>query len=180
MSRYSLSAVGTDQPGIVAALAAALAAVGGNLEESTMTLLQNQFAVLLLVACPDPMTLADLDAAVSAVADRFDLTVAVRAIPPDSAADDRPAAEVWTVAVSGADRPGIVAEITDALAAGGGNIVDLDTHLVGGPTSPVYVMTLRATLPAGGAGAAAADEVRRAATRLEVHCTVHRDQADLL
>jgi hypothetical protein len=41
-------------------------------------------------------------------------------------------------------------------------------------------MTVRATLPAGPAGDAAAARVEQAAAALGVHCTVHRDAADLL
>ena len=42
---------------------------------------------------------------------------------------------------------GIVRDVTKALADAGGNVVDLSTHLVGGPDAPVYVMTLWVTLP---------------------------------
>lgn len=181
MARFSLSALGADRPGIVAAVSGALVELGCNLEDSTMTILRGHFAILLVVAAPDGVTEGDLERALSAVAEQFDLTVAVRAIAEaasDSTADA--ATESWTIAVHGADRPGIVHAVTSALAEAGGNVVDLSTHLVGGPESPVYVMTLRAALPPGHSGEDFSRHVGEAAASLGVHCTVHRDEADVL
>src|SRR3954464_6142870 len=49
MSLLAVTVLGHDRPGIVADTTAALAAIGGNLEDSTMTLLRGSFAMLLLV-----------------------------------------------------------------------------------------------------------------------------------
>ena len=84
------------------------------------------------------------------------------------------------MSIHGADRVGLVHGVATALAEAGGNIVDLSTHLVGAPDAPVYVMTLRTTLPAGDAGDTAAGSVRRAAEALGVHCSLHRDDVDVL
>ena len=56
MSLLAVTVLGRDRPGIVADSTAALARLGGNLEDSTMTLLRGHFAMLLLVrtdAAPD-------------------------------------------------------------------------------------------------------------------------------
>ncbi|HVC68712.1 MAG TPA: ACT domain-containing protein [Acidimicrobiales bacterium] len=182
MGRLSLSALGADRPGIVAALSGVLVDVGCNLEDSTMTNLQGHFAVLLVVAAPDRVTAEDLEKALGDVAGRFQLMVAVRPLGdvPASGGPTEPPTEPWTIAVHGADRLGIVRDVTSALAGAGGNVIDLSTHLVGGADAPVYVMTLWVTLPAGEAGEDAADRIRRAAAALDVHCTVHRDEVDLL
>jgi glycine cleavage system transcriptional repressor len=192
MGRLWLSALGADRPGIVAALSGVLVDLGCNLEDSTMTILQGHFAVLLVVAAPDGVTAATLDDALREVAGRFELVVAVRPLAdtqtPDTQTPDtqtpgaaaRPPTEPWTIAVHGADRPGIVREVTGALAKAGGNVVNLSTHLVGDADAPVYVMTLSVTLPAGPAGETAADGIRRTVAALDVHCSVHRDEVDLL
>ncbi|HXQ59601.1 MAG TPA: ACT domain-containing protein [Acidimicrobiales bacterium] len=182
MGRLSLSALGADRPGIVAALSGVLVDVGCNLEDSTMTNLQGHFAVLLVVAAPDGVTAEALEGALRDVAARYQLMVAVRPLGdvPESAPSAGPPTEPWTIAVHGADRMGIVRDVTRALADAGGNVVDLSTHLVGGADAPVYVMTLWVTLPAGPAGEAAADRIRQAAAALDVHCSVHRDEVDLL
>jgi glycine cleavage system transcriptional repressor len=182
MGRLSLSALGADRPGIVAALSGVLVDLGCNLEDSTMTNLQGHFAVLLVVAAPADVTAAALEEALGDVAERFHLMVAVRPLEdvPVSGESTGPPTEPWTIAVHGADRTGIVRDVTSALADAGGNVVDLSTHLVGGADAPVYVMTLWVTLPAGAAGEDAAARIRQAAAALDVHCSVHRDEVELL
>lgn len=181
MPRFSLSAVGADRPGIVAGVSGVLVDLGCNLEDSTMAVLQGYFAILLVVSAGPDVRAADLEAALGAVADEFDLVVTVRDLDespahPGSASDGVP----WTISVHGADRTGIVHGVTAALAAEGGNVVDLATHLVGPSESPVYVMTLRVTLPASPDPGAAAGRVRTAAEALGVHCSVHPDDSDTL
>jgi glycine cleavage system transcriptional repressor len=182
MGRLWLSALGADRPGIVAAVTGVLVDLGCNLEDSTMTNLGGHFAVLLVVAAPDGVTATDLEDALGEVAGRFELVVAVRSLgPAPPAGEPQPSpVDPWTIAVHGADRPGIVCDVTTALAAAGGNVVDLSTHLVGDVGAPVYVMTLWVTLPAGRAGEEAAGRIREAAAALDVHCSVHRDEVDLL
>ncbi len=182
MGRLWLSALGADRPGIVAAVSGVLVDLGCNLEDSTMTNLQGHFAVLLVVSAPDGVTAGALEDALDPVAGLFELVVAVRPLD-DAPAPGEPVGprdEPWTIAVHGADRTGIVRTVTSALADAGGNVVDLSTHLVGEEGAPVYVMTLRVTLPAGTAGDTAAGRIREAAASLDVHCSVHRDEVDLL
>jgi glycine cleavage system transcriptional repressor len=167
------------------------------MEDSTMTILRGHFAILLVVAAPPQVDREALESALAAVADAFDLTVGVRPLSETSIRAEEldmargpgvssqtgasvATSEAWTIAVHGADRPGIVHAVTSALAEAQGNVVDLATHVVGKPDSAVYVMTLRVTLPAGEAGETAAQRVGEAASRLGVHCTTHRDEADLL
>jgi len=179
MAHLSLSAVGVDQPGIVAAVSGVLVDLGCNLEDSTMSILQGQFAMVLVVANPEGVDAGRLEEALAPVAARFGLVVVVR--PFVEVEGGEPAGhEPWTVSVHGGDRIGIVHAVASALAEEGGNVVDLSTHLVGGADAPLYVMTVRATLPAGSAGVAAAARVEQAATALGVRCTVHRDDADVL
>lgn len=182
MPRFSLSAFGADRPGIVAGVSGALVDLGCNLEDSTMTFLQGYFAILLVVSAGPEVRTADLEAALASVAGRFDLVVTVRQFDEAAAAAGlvSKGAVPWTISVHGADHTGIVHGVTSALAAEGGNVVDLATHLVGDADSPVYVMTLRITLPASPDPVAAAARVRQAAEALGVHCSVHPDESDTL
>lgn len=184
MAHFSLSALGVDRPGIVAAVSGVLVDRGCNLEDSTMSILQGHFAILLVVSGPDHVDARALEASLAPVAERFDLTVAVRELELGGGAPGTAAAtgrRPWTIAVHGADRTGIVHGITSAVAEAGGNLVDLSTHLVGAAATPVYVMTVRATFPEGPeAEAAASAAVRSAAESLGVRCTLHADDADTL
>ena len=180
MPRFCLSAVGADRPGIVAGVSGALVELGCNLEDSTMTILQGYFAILLVVAGEAGVDTEALEGALSLVAQRFDLQLSVRELPEPVVGAEAAASVPWTISVHGADRTGIVHGVTAALERVGGNVVDLATHLVGSREEPVYVMTLRVTLPAAGDPASAAEQVRVAAEALGVHCSVHSDDADTL
>ncbi|MGO9027176.1 MAG: glycine cleavage system protein R [Acidimicrobiales bacterium] len=183
--RVALTAVGADQPGIVSALTGALEDLGCNLEDSTMSILRGQFAVLLVVAVPEGLDAPAVESSLAAVADRLDLVVVVRpmraapevATPAEAGGAD---GDVYAFSVHGADRPGIVHRAADALAGAGGNIVDLSTRLVGPPAEPVYVLTLTVAFgPDADADGAVAD-VCGSVEAFGVQCHAHRVEIDVL
>ncbi len=55
----AVTAIGRDRPGIVAGITAALLEFGGNVDDSQMSILHGQFAVMLIVSVPGD---ADLEA----------------------------------------------------------------------------------------------------------------------
>ena len=175
MPLFAVLAVGADRPGIVAAVTAALAEAGANLDDTSMTILHGHFAMALVVAGPDGL---DVAAALAPVAERLDLTVDVRPIaegtPPS------PPGERWSLAVYGADRPGLVAAVTAVVAEAGGNVVDLTTRVVGGPQRPVYAMQAEIALPDAADAEVLAERLRQVAADLAVDCTLHPVDADVL
>src|SRR5437870_73749 len=60
---FALAAIGRDRPGIVAACARTLFEQGCNVEDSSMTLLRGNFAVMLVLAAPEGTTGSSLTAA---------------------------------------------------------------------------------------------------------------------
>ena len=140
MSLLAVTAVGADQPGIIARVTAVLLAHDGNLADSTMTILGGQFAIVLLVdSADDP---AALEAALGDATRDLGLVVSVRAVGPGHES----APPTHMVSVYGADRPGIVHAVTSTLAAHDINITDLETSVIEGE-EPVYVMLLEVSLP---------------------------------
>lgn len=140
MPQYAVTVVGHDRPGIIARTAGALARVGMNLADSSMTLLRGHFAMTLI--CDGDATPADLDAALGPIrADQLDVTI--REVPPG--AGDATRRETVLISVHGADRLGIVSEIAGVLAGAGANITDLSTRLSGS----LYVLTAEVDLAAG-------------------------------
>jgi glycine cleavage system transcriptional repressor len=179
MGRFFLHAVGRDRPGIVALIARALADVGCNLEDSRMTLMQGQFAVMLILESPASDGTV-IEHQLAPVSEELDLLVSVRPIRPEEpGGEEAPAGPTLAISVHGGDRPGIVARVAEEVAACGGNVVDLASHVAEGD-HPAYVLVLTVTLPA------AADEgdLRRrldaAAGDLGVRCSVSPGDADLL
>lgn len=140
----AVSTVGVDRPGIVGAVSGVLFAHGGNIEDSRMAILGGHFAMMLIVSVADDADPQALETALHAATAGMDLTVMVR--PVKEARSVHLEGQPFVLTVYGADRPGIVAEVTGALAAHDVNITDLATRIVEGR---VYVMVMEVTLPPG-------------------------------
>jgi glycine cleavage system transcriptional repressor len=178
VAHFAVSAVGVDRPGIVAAVSGVFVEQGCNLEDTSMTILRGQFAMMLVVAGPEDVTAERLEAALSAPAAAFDLVVTVRAIPEGVPAS--PEGDRWTVSVYGADRPGIVHRVAGLLAGEGANVVDLTTRVIGEPDRPVYAMVLEVTIPPGADASALKQGLEEVAAELGVACRLHPADADVL
>ena len=180
MAHFAVTAVGADRPGIVAAVTSAFVDHGCNLEDSSMTILRGQFAMMLVVDAPPGVGSAELEAAVGAPAASLGLVVTVR---PASEPADQDASEdrgSWTVSVYGADHPGIVHGMAAVLAGQAVNIVDLSTRVVGDVGDPVYTMVLEVTLPADVDPRELERQLEATAGELGVTCRLRPSEADIL
>lgn len=180
--RFTVAAVGADRPGIVAAVSAALVDAGCNLEDSSMTILGGQFAILLLLTAPTGASEASIADALGVPARDLDLSVSVRAVADDprATAGAGGSSPEWTVSVYGADHPGIVHAVARLLADAGVNIVDLNTRVIGPAGSPVYTMTLDVALPAGLEPGHLAADLEVLSREIGVDASLHASQADIL
>lgn len=169
MHELAITVIGPDRTGIVADVSEALAEVGANLSDSTMTRLRGHFAMTLICTGPDA---AAVDKALAPICADGHLLATVRSVEPSDRAEP---GEPYLVSVHGADRLGIVAAVTRVVAAAGGNITDLTTRLTG----PLYVLVAEVDLPPGSADDLA---VRLAATALElgVDVTLRRAESEIL
>jgi len=134
-----VTAVGRDQPGIVAALTGAVYHAGGNLDDATMTRLHGVFSTMVSAQFPKDRTLAELRDKLNIVGSQYGLTISAEEIEARQEPEAQPD---HLVTVYGADKPGIVFGITTRLASVGVNITDMDTRVAGGSSEPVYVMIL--------------------------------------
>lgn len=139
MTTYAVTAVGPDAPGEVAALAEALAGLGANLEDASMTRLRGHFAMTLVAAVD--ASLADVEEALEPVSAASGLHLSVW--PVEDVVEPAAAGRPWRVTLHGYDRPGLVAGVARELASAGANITDLSCRLVG----DLYVMTLEVDAP---------------------------------
>lgn len=143
-SWYMVTVVGSDRPGIVAALSAALYRAGANLGEASMARLGGNFTIMVMVETD--MALAALERAMAPVATEF--TSRVHADPIDARLHAHAQPNVQ-VTVYGADRAGIVAEVTGALAAVGFSVLDLASDVGGSAQQPLYIMILEGHVTGG-------------------------------
>jgi glycine cleavage system transcriptional repressor len=133
-----LTLVGRDRPGIVAAVTRGLFDAGINLGEASMTRIGGNFAMLLMVngAAADDA----LEKAVETPVRDMDLHLHV--MPMDDAGLHRHKIPNYQVRVMGADRAGIVAQVTERLLAEGFNILELESDVAGTAEKPVYIMNI--------------------------------------
>jgi glycine cleavage system transcriptional repressor len=178
MSRFSIAAIGADRPGIVAGVTNVLVQRECNIEDTAMAILGGHFSMMLVVSGPSDLDAATLEAALAPVASDLHLVTMVRAIDPAVAAPEP--GELWTVSVHGADHPGIVHGIAQALADMGVNVVDLATRVVPGDGGPAYVMVLDVTLPDAVTGDAFEAALDAVGAQLGVTCKAHESEADIL
>jgi glycine cleavage system transcriptional repressor len=174
-----VTALGVDQPGIVAAVTGVLMAHGGNLEDTAMTNLGGHFAMMMIVEVPDLESAEALESALVDEVRGLGLTVAVRPV-----ADAPPEAERvstrWALSVYGADKPGIVHGVTSRLAGHGANIVDLSTRVVGDGPGHGYVLLLEVDLPETADIERLRLELASLAASLGVELHLRPDDADVL
>lgn len=140
MAMLAVTALGADRPGIIARVAGVLFEHGGNMLDSTMTILGGQFAMVLLVETDADAFSLETDLA--AATDDLGLVVAVRAVGEGSSSGP----PTHMLSVYGADRPGIVAAVTAVLSQRSVNVTDLATKVLGAD-EPVYAMLLEISLP---------------------------------
>jgi len=139
MSLHAITVLGHDRPGIIADVTGVLAELGGNLEDSSMTLLRGHFAWTLIVDLEVPG--GDADQRLAFLRDEG-LVVSVLPVPPEEAVPE--GGLPYVLSVHGADRPGIVSALTRVIADVGGNVTDLTTRLAGS----LYVVVAELGLPA--------------------------------
>ncbi|HJO23545.1 MAG: ACT domain-containing protein [Myxococcota bacterium] len=146
---FTLSAMGGDRPGLVAELAQLIYDCGANLEDSRMTILGTDFAVILLCSSSDAEVGDRIAAGAKQLERDHGLTILQRSLeggerPPIPA----PGTRLYRVEAVGEDRAGIVASLCRVLADRGVNITELSTHSRPGPGgAPSYEFRVIAEVP---------------------------------
>jgi glycine cleavage system regulatory protein len=135
-----LTLIGDDRPGIVEQLAERVLATGANWEESRMARLAGKFAGLLRVTVAADQ--AESLAAALRQLDAGGLSIAVA-----SSEEPPPIAYRFVrLALIGNDHPGIVRDISRALAEHRVNIEELETDVTSAPMSGETLFRARVTL----------------------------------
>ena len=146
MSKTSLvlTVIGQDRPGLVGELSKLVAEHGGNWIESRMAHLAGQFAGILRVEIETGQA-DELTSAIKKLADSG-LESMVHSQRGSSADSQSP---LMHLSLVGQDRPGIVREISQVLAAQGVNVEELDTQCTNAPNSgqPLFRADAQLRLP---------------------------------
>jgi len=153
---FMLTLVGKDRPGIVAKTSEALVKAGCNFGEASMMRLGGNFSIMLMV---QSATSADqLEQAIAPVTQAMNLRCHID--PIEGQLHDHRIPDV-RIRVYGADRAGIVAEVTNALAEAGLDIFDLESDVAGTGDKPVYIMQIEGHASQG------IDKLQRALAKMD-------------
>lgn len=170
-----ITLVGADRPGLVSAVAARASACGANWLESSMTQLAGKFAGIVRLAVAE----ADLDKLEASLreleAEGLRLTIE-RGVAATTAAPFR----ATTLELVGHDRPGIVREISTALAQHGASITKLETMCENASFSgePLFRARIAVQVPESVPAASLRAELEALANELIVDLNLEGDTGD--
>ncbi|MGH7789588.1 MAG: glycine cleavage system protein R [Candidatus Binatia bacterium] len=174
---FALSAIGRDRPGIVADLAELIYECDCNLEDSSMTILGSEFAVLLLLTGEGPEISERLSVACKRLEWEKRLTVFFRPLeaePIPYRASQH--ATRYALQAVGVDKAGIVARLSRSLADQRVNIAQMQTYSRPEPESgaPIYTVRIVMDVPGAVDQAALSERLEAVARELCVDLTLER------
>jgi len=145
---YVIAVMSRDRIGIIAEVAGALSALGGDIADTRQSVLCGYFTMLLLARFPAGVTGAAIEQAIQSASHASPygrgaprLEVIVRPAEADALAADaaqEAGGSSYLLTARGPDRVGFVAAVSAFCAANGLNILDLSTTVFGGD----YIMML--------------------------------------
>lgn len=168
-SRWIVTALGEDRPGIVAGVTKVLYHAGCNLEDSAMTRLEGEFAIMLIFST-GKTTAAQLAKAFQKAEKDLQLVVHLKPLTSKETAARKTTGATYQISVYGTDKPGIVYRMAEALAKLKVNIIDVHTHRSAGKPY-LYLTLLEVELPTKLSAEALEQQLQRVAKQLgvEVH-----------
>ncbi|MDR3567851.1 MAG: ACT domain-containing protein [Syntrophobacteraceae bacterium] len=146
MSKVILSVVGHDRPGIIAAVSRVLFLNGCNIEDVSQSILQTEFAGLFIAALPKSLKIVNLNDRLMEALGVMGLSVSLSEMEP-SGTWKSPPSEPFIITTMGADRPGLVAAITELLAGFEVNISNLKAVFRGGDNPLENTMIYEVDIP---------------------------------
>lgn len=148
---YALSAIGKDRPGIVADVSGLIYECGGNLEDSSMTRLGDQFALLILLSGTGEEFQYRLSTGCKRLEWEKRLSIFLTPVEEfEGKFKTQGTIELYELSTTGLDRMGIVYRVSRLLADHGINIADMHTKATPSPESgtPIFTMKILLEVPA--------------------------------
>ena len=147
-NRYIMTAFGKDRPGIVADVTQILYENGCNLEDTTMSMLSDEFAINLLFSCNNENIESILHNECRNLEGEKDISAFIRPLK-ERCQTNQGSLPLCTVHVEGMDQAGIVFRISRYLSDNKINIVDLKSTMKVTPESGtgLYLMDIQIQVP---------------------------------
>jgi len=147
MKKFSISVLGQDRPGIIAAVTRVLFDKNFNIEDVSQTILQSEFSSIFIVSGPetsDPVTLCH---SLQQATHDLKMYFHVRELNADSPKWTPGACESFVITTRGPDQKGLVAQVTQVLAAFNVNVTQLQAAFRGGSEPDRNVMIYEVDIP---------------------------------
>lgn len=143
---FVISALGKDRPGIVHELSKVILDSGCNVEDSRMTVLGGEFALILMVS-GHWGAITRLERQLPPLEKKLELTIVSKHTEPRAGTQDR---VPYTVDVVAMDHPGIVHEVADFFASREINIEEMGTwtYPAAHTGTPMFSLNLTVSIPA--------------------------------
>jgi glycine cleavage system transcriptional repressor len=140
-----ISAIGTDRTGVVQDLTKVILACGGNIEESRMTTLGREFAMLLLVS-GNWHTLSRLEQGLDKLRQSSGLTIAIKETDEKPVEEDR---MPYAVDIVSLDQQGIVFNLANFFATRDIEIADVATrsYAAAHTGAPMFAVQMAVNVP---------------------------------
>ena len=141
MKNLIITAIGSDRPGIVSELSGIISTHGGNVEESRMTRLGSDFAIIMLVLVSTDWE-ESLEVALQSI---NDLTISTKVTQSQEIEESNN----YQIDLNGADNEGIVKVLSKYLAEKSINILEMETHISQAPISgtPLFNLNTSVSIP---------------------------------
>jgi glycine cleavage system transcriptional repressor len=161
-TQWIITGAGPDKPGIVAGLTQLLFKNGFNIDDSSMTILADEFAMLLLVSGSNEKVNA-LREGLKHLEQHLQLSLSIKSrdVAQVSQSRQEMSGVPYLLSVSGADHTGITFKVAQVLAQHHINITDLNAQCIDGETGPVYIMMIETLLPDAGPNPALTEALKQ-------------------
>ena len=174
---FILSAIGKDRPGIVADVSEVVFECGGNIEDSSTSLLRNHFTLLLLFSTEREEVIQRLSSGLKRLEWEKGLTVFYSPITLDEVEErTKEPRNRFTMTTSGVDHAGIVFRVCRLLADSNVNIVGMKTHQVFSAESgtPLFEMEIDIAVPNSLPEQGIREDLRRLADDLRIDLVLRK------
>ena len=138
MINLIITAIGSDRTGIVSELSGIITTHGGNVEESRMSRLGSDFAIIMLVSVSTDWE-ESLEVALQSI---NDLTISTKLTQIQETGDNKK----YKIGLNGADNEGIVKVLSKYLAEKSINVLEMETHISHAPISGTPLFNLNASV----------------------------------
>lgn len=145
MTRAVISTIGEDRPGVVNDIAKIVHDLNLSIEDSRMTVLGGEFAVLMAVAGGD-LPLKRLETKLGKLAEEIDLAFLFRRTDARKNVEGR---IPYTVSVTAMDHPGIVHRVASFFSSQNINVYNLDTvtERAAHTGTPIFSLVMEVEVP---------------------------------